>query len=225
MAQIMYEKGDLKITWLGHDGFKFESGKETLVIDPFKLSHEAKADYLLLTHEHFDHSNAEDIGKVVKSGSTVVVAIPASKEELSKVKSKPKEIKYVKPGDKVKLGSFEVQAVPAYNTNKYAAPGRHFHPKEDQKVGYIIKTSGGISVYHTGDSDFIPEMKGLKPDIALVPVSGTYVMTSDEAVEAVASINPKVAIPMHYASIVGTKDDAQRFKEKVKTEVVILEKE
>ena len=221
----MFERGDLKLTWLGHDGFKIESGKETLVIDPFKLDREAKADYLLISHEHFDHCNAEDLGKVIKPNSTVVVAIPACKEELSKVKSQPKEVKYVKPGDKVKLGSFEISAVLAYNTNKYAAPGKHFHPKADGKVGYVVKTNGGVTVYHTGDTDVIPEMKDLMPDIALVPVSGTYVMTADEAVEAVSMIKPKIAIPMHFAAIVGTRDDAEKFKKKVKTEVVILEKE
>ena len=224
MVKAMFQYGDMKITWLGHDGFKLEHGNETLVIDPFKLDHEVRADYLLISHEHFDHCNAEDLNKVIKPNATIVVAIPACKQELSKVKP-PKEIKYVKPGDKVKVGSFEVQAVPAYNTNKYADPGKHFHPKEDGKVGYVIRTEGGVSVYHTGDSDVIPEMTDLKPDIALVPVSGTYVMTADEAVEAVSVIKPKIAIPMHFAAIVGTREDAERFKKKAKVEVHILEKE
>ena len=124
-----------------------------------------KADYLLISHEHFDHCNAEDMNKVIKPNVTIVLAIPACKEELLKA-NQPKEIKYVKPGDKVKVGTFEVSAVPAYNTNKYAAPGKHFHPKQDGKVGYVIRTEGGVSVYHTGDSDLIPEMNDLKPDIA-----------------------------------------------------------
>jgi L-ascorbate metabolism protein UlaG (beta-lactamase superfamily) len=224
VVNAMFQYGNMKITWLGHDGFKLEQGNETLVIDPFKLDHEVRADYLLISHEHFDHCNAEDLNKVIKPNATVVVAIPACKQELSKVKQ-PKEIKYVKPGDKVKIGSFEVQAVPAYNTNKYAAPGKHFHPKADGKVGYVISTEGGVSVYHTGDSDVIPEMMDLKPDIALVPVSGTYVMTADEAVEAVSAIKQRIAIPMHFGAIVGTKEDAERFKRKAKAEVHILERE
>ena len=98
----------------------------------------------------------------------------------------PKEVKKVKPGDKVKVGGFEIRAIPAYNTNKYKEPGKHFHPKQDGKVGYIVKTKSGVTIYHTGDSDVIPEMDNLAPDIALLPVSGTYVMTADEAVQAVS---------------------------------------
>lgn len=218
----MYEYKDAKITWLGHDGFKIDSGSETLVIDPFKLSHNVFADFVLLSHEHYDHCNADDLKKVLKANS-VVVAISSCEDELAKVT--PKEIKIVKPGDRVSLGSFEVQAVPAYNTNKYSAPGKHFHPKVDGKVGYVIKTKSGTSIYHTGDSDVIPEMQDLKPDIALIPVSGTYVMTSDEAVEAVSKIKPKVAIPMHYGAIVGSLQDAEKFKKSAKCEVHILTSE
>jgi L-ascorbate metabolism protein UlaG (beta-lactamase superfamily) len=87
-------------------------------------------------------------------------------------------------------------------------------------------TINGVSVYHTGDSDLIPEMTDLKPDILLVPVSGTYVMTASEAANAVAKIKPKLAIPMHYGTIVGSDEDAKEFKKLVKScEVQILTKE
>jgi L-ascorbate metabolism protein UlaG (beta-lactamase superfamily) len=217
----LFEHNDAKITWLGHDGFKIESNGETLVIDPFKLKHNVPADYVLISHEHFDHLNAEDLKKAVKPKETVVVSIPAAKEEVSKVS--PKEFKVVKPGDRIKLGSFDIRAVPAYNTNKFAEPGKPFHPKQDGKVGYIVTTKSGVSIYHTGDSDDIPEMENLRPEIALLPVSGTYVMTVDEAVEATRKIKPKIVIPMHYGTIVGSEDDAQRFKNSVKgVEVHIL---
>jgi L-ascorbate metabolism protein UlaG (beta-lactamase superfamily) len=218
----MFEHKGVKITWLGHDGFKIEDGPETLVIDPFKLSHETRADYVLISHEHFDHCSAEDLRKVVKP-STVVVAIEACKSELSKVK--PKEIKIVKPGDELKLGSFEVKAIPAYNLNKFAEPGRVFHPKNDGKVGFVVRTKSGVTIYHTGDSDFIPEMEGLQPDIALIPVSGTYVMTVDEAIKAVSKIKPKIAIPMHYGSIVGSEKDAEKFEKEAAAEVHVLNRE
>src|SRR5579875_903667 len=168
----MFEHNGVKITWLGHDGFKIEDGSETLVIDPFQLGHETRADYVLISHEHFDHCNAQDLKKVIKP-NTVVVAISSCKDELSKVA--PKEVRTVKPGDILKVGGFEVRAIHAYNTNKYSSPGKHFHPKADGKVGYFIKTKNGVTIYHTGDSDLIPEMENLRPDIALLPVSGTYV--------------------------------------------------
>jgi len=75
-----------------------------------------------------------------------------------------------------------------------------------------------------GDTDKIPEMKDFKNiDIALLPVSGIYVMTAEEAAEAALIINPKIAIPMHYSSIVGSEEDAKRFADllKGKIEVVI----
>lgn len=216
----MFEYRGVKITWLGHDGFKIEDGKETLVIDPFKLKHNVLADYVLITHEHFDHCSGDDMKKVVQPKTTTVVATSACKDEVSK--ASPKEIKIVKPGDRTKLGGFDIRAVPAYNTNKFAEPGKPFHPKQDGKVGYIITTKSGVSIYHTGDSDVITEMDNLTPDIALLPVSGTYVMTAEEAINAANRIKPKVAIPMHYGAIVGSEKDAQKFKNGVKCEVHIL---
>jgi L-ascorbate metabolism protein UlaG (beta-lactamase superfamily) len=218
----LYDYKGVRITWFGHDGFMIEDGVENLVIDPFKLTHDARADYVLLSHEHFDHCNSEDLKKVLKQDS-VVVAIQSCKPELSKVS--PKEIKTVKPGDKIRVGGFEVKAIPAYNTNKYNESGRHFHPKQDGKVGYVVKTRSGVTIYHTGDSDLIPEMENLAPDIVLIPVSGTYVMTVDEAIQAVAKIKPKVAIPMHYGAIVGTLVDAENFQSQANCEVHVLEKE
>ncbi len=126
----------------------------------------------------------------------------------------------MKPGDKINVEGVEIEAVPSYNTNK------QFHPKERGWVGYIF-TLKGQRIYIAGDTDYIPEMKGFKADIALLPVSGTYVMTADEAVKAALDINPKIAIPMHYGSIVGSDNDAKKFAEKLKgkIQVVILEEE
>jgi L-ascorbate metabolism protein UlaG (beta-lactamase superfamily) len=221
VVKLFNYKG-VKITWLGHDGFRVEDGSESLVIDPFKLDHDSRADYVLLSHEHFDHCSPDDLKKVLKS-DTIVVATRSCSSELAKVS--PKEVRSIKPGDKIRLGGFEVKAVPAYNTNKYMEPGKHFHPKEDGKVGYVVKTRSGVTIYHTGDSDVIPEMTNLSPDIALVPVSGTYVMTADEAIDAVSKIKPKIAIPMHYGTIVGSIADAEKFKKLAKCEVQILVKE
>ncbi|MHB1907649.1 MAG: MBL fold metallo-hydrolase [Nitrososphaerales archaeon] len=218
----MYEYNGTQITWLGHDGFKIQEGGETLVIDPFKLDHDERADYLLLSHEHFDHCNAEDTRKVLKE-RTIVVAISSCNDELAKAGAH--QVKIVKPGDTINVGSFEIKAVPAYNVNKFREPGKPFHPKGDGKVGYIIKTKGGTKIYHTGDTDKIPEMENLKPDIALLPVSGTYVMTVDEALQAADMIKPKIVIPMHWGTIVGSRQDAEKFKENARVQVEILAKE
>ncbi len=217
----MFEYQGLKISWLGHDSFRIKNGK-TVVIDPFKIRPiPEKADILLITHEHYDHLSMDDIKKVVNENTTVVT-IPAVKKELSSLKVK--EIRAVKPGDKLKLGDVSIEVVPAYNLNKFREPGKVFHPKEDGKAGYIIGING-VRVYHAGDTDAIPEMKGLKVDVALLPVSGTYVMTAEEAAQAAKMVEPKLAIPMHYGVIVGSEQDAEKFKRLATVEVQILKPE
>jgi L-ascorbate metabolism protein UlaG (beta-lactamase superfamily) len=217
----LYEYQGLKISWLGHDSFKIKNGK-TVIIDPFKIRPSSdKADILLISHEHFDHFSLDDIRKVVNENTTIVT-IPAVKKELSGLKVK--EVKAVKPGDKLKLGDVSIEVVPAYNLNKFREPGKVFHPKGDGQAGFIIGIQG-VRVYHAGDTDAIPEMKGLKPDVALLPVSGTYVMTPEEAAQAAKMVEPKLAIPMHYGVIVGTELDAQKFKQLTAIEVQILKPE
>jgi len=217
----MLEYQGVKITWLGHDGFRIQDG-QVIYIDPFKIgSGGPKADILLVSHEHFDHCNIEDLSKVT-TANTVVVAHSQSRSELGKLKAK--ELKIIKPGDKIAVGAVAIEAVPAYNVNKFREPGRVFHPKEDGKLGFIL-TVKGVRIYHAGDTDHIPEMKNIRADIALLPVSGTYVMTAQEAAAAAASINPKLVIPMHFGAIVGSTTDADDFKRLAKCEVKILEKE
>lgn len=214
----MFDYHGLKISWLGHDSFLIKNGK-TILIDPFKVpSIKDKADIILISHEHYDHLSLDDIKKAANENTTIVT-IPAVKKELSGVKVK--EVKAGKPGDKIKIGDVQIDLVPAYNLNKFREPGKVFHPKEDGKVGFVIGMKG-LRIYHAGDTDAVPEMKGLKPDIALLPVSGTYVMTAEEAAQAAKMIEPKLVIPMHYGKIVGSEQDAQKFKQLVSYEVQIL---
>jgi L-ascorbate metabolism protein UlaG (beta-lactamase superfamily) len=220
-VSLLFDYQGLKVRWLGHDSFEIRNGK-SVVIDPFKLrSSPGKADILLISHEHFDHLSLDDIKKVASEKTTVVAAADC-KAELSKMKFK--EVKLVRPGDKVQLGDVIVEAVPAYNLDKFREPGKVFHPREDGKVGYIL-TMKGVRVYHSGDTDAIPEMKAFKADLALLPVSGTYVMTATEAAEATKMIKPKLAIPMHYGAIVGSEADAEKFKQLASCQVQILKPE
>src|SRR5207245_6487679 len=112
------------------------------------------------------------------SNKTVILATPACKAELTKAKIG--EVRTIKPGDKLRLDGVSIEAVPAYNLNKFREPGKVFHPREDQKLGYNVEIEG-VRVYHAGDTDVIQEMNGLKSDVALLSVSGTYLMTPEKA--------------------------------------------
>jgi L-ascorbate metabolism protein UlaG (beta-lactamase superfamily) len=160
----------------------------------------------------------DDLKHVVGKKTSVV----AAKECIDQLRGAgAAEVKGVVPGDRATVQGVQVEAVAAYNTNK------KFHPKADNKVGFVI-TIANLRIYHTGDTDDISEMSSTKPDVALVPVSGTYVMTAEEAAKAVnEKIRPKkLAIPMHYGSIVGSDQDAAKFKQLVTVcPVQILSKE
>jgi L-ascorbate metabolism protein UlaG (beta-lactamase superfamily) len=200
-----------KIFWLGHDSFRIEASK-TIYIDPYEISSGPKADLILITHEHFDHCSPEDVSKIQQSG-TIIVTEKDSAKKLSG------DVRVVAPGESVSVDDVTVEAVPSYNTDK------DFHPKKNAWLGFIVDVEG-VRIYHAGDADVIPEMRDFEVDIALLPVSGTYVMTADQAVEAALQIQPKLAIPMHYGSIVGDEGDALSFKKALegKIEVLILPK-
>ena len=212
---------EVEISWLGHAAFLIKFGETLYYIDPFKIAPKGPADVILVTHEHFDHLSLNDLRKIIKL-ETEIVAPETCKEQLRMLRSGI--IKLIKPGETVEVKNAKVEVIPAYNVNKFRAPGAVYHPKERGGVGYILEV-GGVRIYHAGDTDFVSEMKDLKVDIALVPVSGTFVMTAEEAAEAVNTFKPKVAIPMHFGAIVGGRADAEAFKKLAEVDVVILEKE
>lgn len=197
------------IAWLGHDGFRIDASS-CIYIDPYQIDGGKPADLILVTHEHFDHCSPEDVA-MIQQPETVIVTEKDSAKKLSG------DVRMMTPGEQLRLDGLTVEAVPAYNTDK------DFHPKANGWLGFIIDIDG-VRIYHAGDSDYIPEMKDLDVDIALLPVSGTYVMDADEAVEAALAIKPQLAIPMHYGAIVGDQSDATHFRDKLagKVDVLIL---
>ncbi len=201
-----------KIHWLGHDGIRID-GSTVVTIDPFRISSLKPSDIILISHEHFDHNSPEDVEKIRKS-DTVILADATSAKKLQG------EVRVVAPGDKLSVKGVEIEVGPAYNTNK------DFHPRAAGMLSFVFKLDG-VRYYHAGDTDFIPEMKQLDVDVAFLPVSGTYVMTAEEAAQAARAINPKIAVPMHYGEIVGSESDAKRFQKELEgqIEVVILSKE
>ena len=193
------------IHWLGHDSFRLD-GSSTVYIDPWKLSADAPpADLILITHGHYDHFSPDDIARLSTPRTTLIG--PAS------VTAKVDGVAAVTlcAGETATVGGVTVAAVAAYNVDKFRQPGEVFHPRAAGGLGYIVELDGR-RIYHAGDTDAIPEMRDVRCDVALLPVSGTYVMTAEEAAEACRMISAAAAVPMHYGDIVGTAADAARFE-------------
>ncbi|MCD6406447.1 MBL fold metallo-hydrolase [Candidatus Aerophobetes bacterium] len=201
---------EVNITWLGHASFKIEGKGKVIYIDPWKIKEKEKADIVLVTHSHYDHFSLEDIEKI-RSDKTCFIA---PSDVAVKLKG---NVKKAKSGDEFSLEDVSVKAFPAYNV------GKPYHPRANGWVGYVVEIEG-VSIYHPGDTDFIPEMKDIKPYVALLPIGGTYTMGVEDALKAVDVLSPRIVIPMHYGEIVGSVDDAKRFSQKCKVEVKILTK-
>ncbi|MBN2538625.1 MAG: MBL fold metallo-hydrolase [Deltaproteobacteria bacterium] len=186
------------IFWLGHSAIRID-GEKVIYIDPWKLKDPKKADIILVSHSHHDHLSVEDIGKIQKNDTVIITTQDCASGLLG-------DIRIVKPGDVAQIGEISVEAVRSYNIDKA------FHPKENNWLGFVV-TVMGKRIYYCGDTDLIPEMESIRADIMLVPVGGTYTMNAGEAARAVNMIKPETAIPIHYGDIVGTAENAERFRE------------
>lgn len=208
------------LRWLGHSGFRIEAGGATIYIDPYRVADGPKADLILITHGHYDHFSPLAIERLSHDRTWVVAPSPVAERLGGRVVS-------IAPGEALEdevPGGVGVAAVAAYNTSKRDASGNAFHPREAGWVGYELGV-GGERLYHSGDTDVIPEMDTVAGvDVALLPVSGVYVMTAAEAVEAARRIQPRVAVPMHWGDHLGSYRDAQAFAAGAPVEVKIMEK-
>ena len=205
-----------KIDVFKQNSIRIKSDVGTIYIDPFKIDDETHdADFILITHDHYDHFSSEDIAKVKKD--TTVLVVPEKMDAKAVEESGIKEIETVKPGTYHEIGNLELETIPMYNILK------PFHPKAAGWVGYILKINGK-RIYIAGDTDATKEAKEVICDIALVPIGGTYTMDAKKAAELVNEINPEVVIPTHYGSIVGKLSDAKVFAANVKDTIKVVEK-
>ena len=180
--------------------------RKVIYTDPYRLKEKYNdADIILITHSHYDHFSEEDIEKVRKSDTKIVITDDLH-EKARDIGFKDENIIVMKPYDKYTFDNIEIETIPAYNTNK------DFHPKENNWIGYLLNINNTI-YYVAGDTDITEENKKVKCDVAFIPVGGTYTMTSNEAIELVNTIKPKIAVPIHYGEIVGSKEDAINFVE------------
>lgn len=201
------------IKWMGHAGFLIKTNGRNVYIDPHEGEYAEKADLILITHSHFDHCDTDKISELRKADTTII----APEDCVSKIRG---SVRTLKPGQEMTFNNLKIKAVDAYNVKRFRSPGNPFHPK-GSGVGYLV-IAAGKTVYHAGDTDFVPEMKQLgHVDVALLPSGSTYTMDNADAAEAALAIKPEVVIPMHRWNT-----NSEEFKEKVvagsETKVVLL---
>lgn len=196
---------------LTHSSIKI-TGEATVYVDPFGIvDAEGDADIILITHDHYDHFSPEDIDKVIKR-DTILVVPKKMEKQASAIPCG--EMITVEPGEQKQLGKIMIETIPAYN------PLKPFHTKGKGWVGYLIGMDG-VRIYVAGDTDITKENKNIVCDIAMVPIGGTYTMNAKEAAELVNIIRPKVAIPTHYGSVAGSKSDEEVFRANVNADISV----
>ena len=196
---------------LCHSSIRIEKDK-IIYVDPFKIEKEYNdADIIFCTHSHYDHFSEEDIRKVIKN-DTILVITQDCLQKARNLGINKKNIIVVVPNQKYTILGIEVETVPAYNLEK------DFHKPENNWVGYILEIND-ITYYIAGDTDLIPEIKSVNCDVAFLPIGGTYTMNAKEAAELANIIEPHIVIPIHYGTIVGTKKDEEKFVSKVKEDI------
>ncbi len=188
---------------LYHSSIKM-SKEKIMYFDPYKINKEYKdADIIFITHGHYDHFSEEDIEKIKKDNTLIVAPIDLC-EKIREDGFKEKNIIGVEPNNTYEVDGIKFDTIPSYNVDK------PFHPKENKWVGYVLNIKGE-RYYIAGDTDINEDDKKVKCDIAFVPVGGTYTMTHKEAAKLINIIQPKIAVPIHYGSVTGTKEDAKKF--------------
>lgn len=203
------------ITLFCHNSIKL-SGSKIIYIDPYMIDKEYKdADYIFCTHGHYDHFSEEDIYKLMNEKTKIITVecTHGMARDLFKDESK---INIVEPNNEYEIDDIRFKTVVAYNKEKM------YHQQKEKLVGYIIELDG-LKYYIAGDTDAVDELFNIECDVAFLPVGGTYTMDYEEAAELANKITATVVIPTHYGSIVGEKEDGEKFAKLVNNkEVKIL---
>ena len=202
---------------LTHSSIRIQDDDRVIYVDPYQVKEEAHdADFIFVTHDHFDHFSPEDIAKV--AGSHTILVMPENMAEKARAVGAPEggaaemQIFSVAPGECYETEGLAFETVPAYNKLK------PFHPKKAGWVGYVIQACGQ-RIYIAGDTDATKEAAQVQCDTALVPAGGKFTMNAKEAAALVNEMAPALAIPTHYGSVAGRKSDGEKFVSLVKAPV------
>jgi len=175
-----------------------------IYIDPTGINTSpADADVILLTHNHGDHQSVPVLGRLRKPGTVFVSSPPGVPQLQQNFAGAP--IHAVTPGDRLEVAGIAIEAVPMYNVVK------NNHPRALNYVGYVLNL-GGVRLYHAGDTERFPEMKGFAADVVMLPLGQVFTMnTVQEAVDAAVDLKARIAIPIHWGNAEGTRADAEFF--------------
>ncbi len=191
------------------------SGNIKIYFDPIKMDRKYDADYIFITHSHYDHFSKEDILNIKNDNTVIIGPYDIYDKCLEMGFSKDKVIK-VKPCEEYDYGVIRFKTVYAYNLNK------NFHLKESNWVGYVLEFEGK-KYYIAGDTDVIMDnLSVLKNiDVAFIPIGGTYTMDALEAADFVNKIKPKLVVPIHYGMVVGDEKDLKQFILNVSSDIKV----
>lgn len=204
----------MKVSVNTQSSIKIESDY-IIYFDPYKISENANdADLIFITHSHYDHFSKEDIYKVMND-STKFICPLSIKEDILNIDISEDKILFVNPNNNYEINNYKFKTVPAYNINK------EFHKKEYNWCGYIINIENN-EIYVAGDTDAVKEFETINCDLAFVPIGGKFTMNAKEAANLINKITPKEVIPIHYGSIIGTKEDESIFIQNVRNDIKVI---
>jgi len=203
------------ITINSHSSIRIAAPEEPVIyVDPFHIPNEPHdADLILVTHPHFDHFSVDDIARVRKDDTVFVMPMAMFLTEDEKIRGALDALAFgdsfgMEPNKAIEVMGVLIESVPSYNVNK---PN---HLKEFGWIGYLL-TISDTHIYIAGDTDVNSDVKAVRCDVAMVPAGGTYTTDAKEAAELVNAIGPAVAIPTHYADIVGDRSCFDVFRANV----------
>jgi len=199
------------ITWFRGSSVRIRRKGVEIHIDPLGIDEDSEADFVLLTHPHYDNFSEDDIARV-RGDRTVLIAPMSMKKQLDEVDH------FMRPGDMLQLEGFDVLAVPAHNVDK------KFHTAEQGWLGYVFSVDG-TTYYHAGDTDFLPSMAGIRCDVAFLPVGGHYTMGVEDAARAGEACGAEIIVPIHWGEPHGTEDDIAHLAELFSRKVGVLERQ
>jgi L-ascorbate metabolism protein UlaG (beta-lactamase superfamily) len=196
--------GDVTIQPLNHATLVLSQAGHVVYVDPAKVDFtgQAPATLILITHEHSDHFDPDNLSKV--AGKAPIVAPQSVADKIPEALKA--QVTVMKNGDNTTVDGLPIAAIAAYNTSP---DKQQYHPK-GRDNGYVV-TFGDKKIYLAGDTEDTPEMEALSGiDVAFLPMNQPYTMTPEQAAKAVKAFKPKVVYPYHYR---GT--DPQKFADLV----------